>query len=171
MSERLPREIDPLRLAEEGVRLVGELPGELFSRLREWAVAGTIPESATIDLVFERTVHGVRLLHGMIGIHLTAICQRCLAPMSLELEAHPFMVLLAPGDQPSGGPEEAETLVVEGPIRLSEWVEDELILAMPMIPVHDDDQCSTPRAGTLPESGAEGKRNPFAALGGFKPKN
>lgn len=171
MSERLPRDIDPLRLAEEGVRLEGEIPGELFPRLLEWSVAGTQPDDVRIAVEFERTSHGVRLLRGIIGTRLTVTCQRCLRPMQLELEAHPFLVLLAPGDQPSGGPEEAETLVVEGPIRLSEWVEDELILAMPMIPVHDEDVCSTPQNGPLTESGAEGKQNPFAVLDGFKPRN
>jgi uncharacterized protein len=171
MSERLPRDIDPLRLADEGVRLEGEIPGELFPRLLEWSVADTPPDDVRIAVEFERTSHGVRLLRGNIGTRLTVTCQRCLSPMQLELEAHPFLVLLAPGDQPSGGPEEAEALVVEGPIRLSEWVEDELILAMPMIPVHDDEKCSSPRTGPLPESDTEGKQNPFATLGGFKPKN
>jgi uncharacterized protein len=171
MSERLPREINPLRLADEGVRLEGEIPGELFPRLLESCAPGSKPESVSIVLNFERTTHGVRLLHGKIETRLTVTCQRCLGPMPLVLVTNPLMVLLAPGDQPSGGPEEAETQVVDGPIRLSEWVEDELILAMPMIPVHDDEKCSIPSTGLLPESDTEGTQNPFAALGGFKPKN
>jgi len=169
MSERLPREIDPLRLADEGVRLEGRIPGETFPRLRELSAPGSTPEDATVVLEFERTTHGVRLLHGTLRTRLTVICQRCLEPMSLELEAHPYLELRGPGE-PATGTEEAEALEVEGPMHLSEWAEDELLLVMPMIPVHDERECSTPETGMSHDAATEGKANPFSSLRGFRQK-
>jgi len=168
MSERLPREIDPLRLADEGVRLQGELPGELFVRLREQSMTGGRPEPVSVNLQFERTGHGIRLLRGTIQTRFDAVCQRCLGPVSLTLVAKPFLALLAAGESPAGAPEDAETLVVEGSINLAELVEDELLLGMPMIPMHENGRCSAPGSRADEAPAEAGQDNPFASLRGMK---
>jgi uncharacterized protein len=170
MSGRLPREIDPIRLADEGVRLHGELPGVAMTRLRELAAAGWAPPAVMLDLQFERTAQGTRLLHGSIRTTVGVTCQRCLGPMSIEVSARPYFVLLGPGEASVGVSEDTETLVVEGPLSLSELAEDELLLAMPMIPVHDDEACAAPGVAPQPPRAEPGKPNPFAALRGQKGK-
>ena len=177
MSERLPREIDPLRLADEGVQLEGELPGEIFARLRDQSLPGSPPQPVVIALQFEHTAHGIRMLHGRVGTRLTAICQRCLGPVELSLEARPLLALLTPGESPAGAPEAAETLVVDGPVSLAELVEDELLLVMPMFPLHGEGQCTAPGIGkdAQTELAAEPEPakqdGPFAALRGLKGKD
>ena len=168
MSEWLPREIDPLRLADEGVRLEGDLPGESFARLREQSVAGTRPEPVSVMLQFEHTVHGIRMLHGTIRTRLIATCQRCLGPVELELEARPLLALLTPGESPAGAPEAAESMVVDGPVSLPELVEDELLLVMPMFPLHATGQCTAPGAAQVGEEEPTEQDGPFAALRGLK---
>jgi uncharacterized protein len=170
MSERLPREIDPIRLADEGVRLEGQLPGHGMARLHEQARPESRAEPVLVMLQFEHTAHGVRLMHGRVRTRVVTTCQRCLGPLVLDLEARPLMVLLAPGEAASGAPEDAESLTVQGPISLSDLMEDELLLVMPMIPVHAEDECHAPGSLPTPAAGHETRRKPFAALRGFKGK-
>lgn len=170
MSGRLPAQIDPIRLADEGVRLAGELPGSELGRLRELARPGSRPAPVTVDLKFERTAHGARLMRGRLETTIEAVCQRCLQPVALALLAEPLIALLVPGEVVAGAPEEAETLVVEGPLVLSELAEDELLLAMPMIPVHGEGECAAPGTAKAPPRDGV-KPNPFEALRGFKSKD
>lgn len=170
MFDRLPREIDPVRLADDGVRIDGRLDGEGLARLRALRHTGTVPEPVDVRLGFERTPHGVRLLRGTFRTQLVVTCQRCLGPLTLALEVHPLLVLLAPDEAPPTADEEADTLVVEGPVSLAELVEEELLLAMPMFPVHRDGECVPPDA--KPDADAvPDPANPFAALGALKGKN
>lgn len=155
MSGRLPEQIDPIRLAEEGARLVGELPLGAFPRLREQCRPGSASGPVAIELLFERVGQGVRLMRGRLHVRLELDCQRCLEALTLDLEARPFLQLLVPGEAPTGS--EAEVLVVEGPQRLSELVEEELLLVMPMVPMHAEGDCVAPLA-------PEKKPSPFAVL-------
>jgi uncharacterized protein len=164
MSGRLPALIDPIRLADEGARLAGELPGGELARLREWRRPGSPPAPVAVQLEFERSPHGVRLMHGRIRTEIDTVCQRCLGPLAVALEARPFSVLLLPGEAPAGIPDEAEALVVEGPVSLNELVEDELLLVFPMIPAHAAGACQAP-GGAADENA---KPHPFAALRGWK---
>lgn len=155
MSGRLPEQIDPIRLAEEGARLVGELPLDAFPRLREQCRPDAVAEPVTIELLFEQVGQGTRLMRGRLQVRLGLDCQRCLDALTVDLEATPFLQLLMPGEIPTGT--EAEALVVEGPQRLSQLVEEELLLVMPMVPMHAEGDCVVP---SVPEK----KPGPFAVL-------
>jgi len=169
MSGLLPAQIDPIRLADEGARLSGALPGSKMSRLRDLSLPGSQSAAVVVDLQFERTAQGMRLMHGSIRTQVEMACKRCLQPMAIEVVAQPFFVLLQPGEAES---EDGETLVVEAPLSLAELAEDELLLAMPMSPGHAEGQCEVAfpvTAGKAPV--AEKRKNPFAELRGFKGKN
>ena len=159
MSERLPVQIDPIRLADEGIRLRGELSDSDMPRLRTFSAPGSRPAAVTVDLQFERAAQGVRRMQGTIHVCVEMLCQRCLKPLAVEVTARPFLTLL----QSNVAEDDGEALRVTAPIRLRELVEDELILVMPMFPVHAGVECaSLPKAAVVPVT--EGKENPFAVL-------
>ena len=169
MSGQLPAQIDPIRLADEGARLYGTLPGSEMSRLQELTLPNSRPEQVAVDLQFERTGQGERRVHGTIRTQVEMACKRCLKPLTVEVVAQPLFVLLQPGE---AEPDEYEALVVEAPLSLAELAEDELLLAMPMSPGHAEGQCEVAfpvSAGKAPV--AEKRTNPFAELRGFKGKN
>jgi len=171
MSARLPEQVDAIRLADEGARLSGELSAGGLQRLRERSRPGVQPAPVVVDLAFERTSHGVRLMHGTIRTTVEAICQRCLQPVAIAVTARPFVVLQMAGEEAVSRPEEADTLVVEGPLLLNELAEDELLLAMPMIPMHEEGSCTAPLGrGEAPPGPAE-QPNPFSVLRGLKGKD
>jgi len=136
----LPAVIEPILLAEKGAHLVGTLPLKAMSRLAEASLDGS--GQAQVDLHFGRAEVGkVYEITGRLRATVRAACQRCLEPMALPLEAEVRLLLLRPGERPEGLAPEVEALVVDKPLRLSELVEDELLLAMPMIPAHPVDVC------------------------------
>ena len=159
MSERLPVQIDPIRLADEGVRLQGELSVSDMSRLQAFFAPSSRPAVVTVDLQFERAAQDVRRMQGTIHVRAEMLCQRCLKPLAVEVTAKPFLTLL----QSDVATDDGETLQVTAPIRLRELVEDELILVMPMFPVHVGTECaSLPKVVAVPVT--EDKENPFAVL-------
>ena len=169
MSGQLPVQVDPIRLADDGTRLQGALPGSEMSRLRKFALPGSQPATVTIDLQFERTAQGMRRMHGSIRTQVEMACKRCLQSLVIEVVTQPVFVLLQPDE---AEPEEGETLVVDAPLSLIELVEDELLLAMPMSSGHAEGECDTASpvaTGKAPV--AEKRANPFAELRGFKGKS
>lgn len=137
---QLPADIEPILLAEKRAHLVGVLPTRAMARLAEASLDGS--GEAQVDLHFGHAEIGnVYEITGRLCATVRVACQRCLEPMALALETDVRLLLLRPGERPEGLAPEVEALVVDKPLRLSELVEDELLLAMPMIPTHPAAAC------------------------------
>src|SRR4051812_26818489 len=76
MLNSLPAIIDPIRLADEGTRLVGDLSIKPMRRLA--AVCLDADARVSIDLRFDRSARKLREMHGTITAMLQVACQRCL---------------------------------------------------------------------------------------------
>ena len=154
--------VDPIQLADTGARLTGELPLKGMSRLVE-ACSDDVG-SVRIDLQFERTrSDGLRTMSGTIAAQVHLTCQRCMAGMSFELEARPRLLLLRPGEH-EDLLETGDAIVVEHPVPLSALVEEELLLQMPMVPLHPADRCPIETKSGAVQKKEEARSNPFAVL-------
>lgn len=165
----LPGTIDPIQLAERGARLTGTLPLKSMPRLAQGSLKGS--GDVNVDLAFEREEgQQVFVMHGTLRVTLRVTCQRCLEPMNLELEAAPWLVLTKSGERLQRQEGEADILVADKPLALSEVVEEELLLALPMVPLHAPDRCPVKvrAASVIPEQAARGGKNPFSVLGKLK---
>lgn len=153
--------IDPIQLADKGARLEGELPVKGLSRL-----AGMCADDAgmvRLDLVFERSpVDGLRAMRGTIAAHIYSTCQRCMERFALELKSEPRVLLLRPGEREDLLDAE-EVMLVEQPLTLGTLVEDELLLEMPMVPMHPADRCPSGHL-TRQESREAAPSSPFSVL-------
>ncbi len=159
MFDGLPAVIDPLRLADEGAELHGVLGLGGMSRLMEQCAddSGTV----SVDLHFERGAQGLRQMHGSLRAEVPVVCQRCMRPFRRAIGAETWLILLKPGEPGAIPADEADTLLVSKPLLLCEIVEDELLLAMPMIPRHAPGECRTNVAEPASETH---ETNPFAVL-------
>jgi uncharacterized protein len=99
--------------------------------------------------------------------HLPLMCQRCLTPVSTQLLVSQDLRFVASEDQAAFEDEESEedVLALELSLDVLALVEDELIMAMPIVPLHDDCQ---PDGYTAEPEVVEEKPNPFAALAALK---
>ena len=162
--------IDPIQLAGKGARLRGKLPVKAMRRLVELCLDDS--GEAEVDLMFERGADGMCLMHGTMAATVRVTCQRCLEGMDLELVAEPRLILTKPGEREDSQAREADTLAVDKPLLLSELVEDEFLLVMPMIPMHDEKVCPVGVYKAAANGiGAGDKTNkPFSVLNGLKRK-
>ncbi len=165
----LPAVVEPIKLADSGTRLTGQLPVKAMGRLR--ALCLDESDKVSINLSFERSSdRTLGRMRGTIVASLQVVCQRCLEKMTLVLRAEPSVILIraqgilirAQGREDIIG-RDTDSLVVDGPILLSNIVEDELLLAMPMVPMHDIDECLAGEHRHRQE-----RPNPFSVLGELK---
>ena len=103
-------------------------------------------------------------LHLQARLSVVQTCQRCLQPMPIELAVERHFRFVA--DEATALAEDddcEEDLLSPAPeLTLQSLLEDELLLAMPLIPRHGT--CDTP----LPQSPDQDLPHPFAALAGLK---
>jgi len=92
-------------------------------------------------------------------------CQRCMGALDHEVDADILLALASGADEERQLPERFDPLLVsDKPIRLRDLVEDELLLALPQIPMHERDVCRTNISSA--EASQEGFRaSPFSVLG------
>ena len=159
MLDGLPAVVDPLKLADEGADLHGVLGMGGMPRLRELCADDS--GEVSVDLHFERGAQGLRLMRGSLRAQLPVVCQRCMQPLVCTVGVETCLILLKPGE-PSVIPiDDADTLLVSKALSLSEIVEDELLLAMPMIHRHVPGEC---RANVAEPVSETRETNPFAVL-------
>jgi uncharacterized protein len=172
MSGALPVSVDPVRLADQDAQLRGTLPIARMKRLVSMCVSDA--GEAQLELHFRReTESGLRRITGRIEAVVRIRCERCMEPFALPLTAEVDLLLAPPGSGELAG--ESDVLEAAGPISLSEMVENELILAMPMVPMHPADQC--PSALAAGKTGKEDastethQDNPFGVLAALREKD
>ncbi len=167
MSSPLPDLIDPWRAVDAGAAFEGAWPLSDLPRLRESLreVVGKVG----YRLVFARDLEGRGILRGDIEARLVLTCQRCLGALAWDVNAPLGLALISGLDEARLLPEELDPLLVsEASIRLLDLIEDELLLALPQIAMHEPGECVPPGWEARAEGGepvAPGAPNPFAILG------
>lgn len=167
MQINLPDKIDPWKLATASGRLEGEIPLERMPRLTSM-LSNT---GGQIKVVLKAGIdeQGIRFLKGRIDTAVVLRCQRCLEPVQLPLGFDFQLGIIVSESQAPNLPADYEPLLAsEDGVVISELVEDELILALPLVARHEDmSQCQalgfvSPGKGMSTEQ--EERVNPFAAL-------
>jgi uncharacterized protein len=167
---RLPHQIDPFRLAEAGAQLSGNLPLRQFQRLRQ-LLADDSGEIA-VKLDFEVDELGVPIVRGNISASLALVCQRCLEAFEFPVDAEIALAWVKTAQEADKLPLRYEPYVVEEtPLLLNDVIEEELLLALPQIPMHEEADC--PASKLLKQRDKvtdepEEKANPFSVLAKLK---
>ena len=174
------RDFDPFRLdvaafANEAAQLEGRWPLAQFDRLTEAAVVDAlVPDGG---LVAWRARGERRVLRGgdaQTWLHLNAAtglpleCQRCLTPVAVDLKVERSFLFVHGEDAAAqlDADSEDDVLPLTRALDLRELIEDELLLAMPLVPRHE--VCPVPLKLATGEDVVDDKPNPFAALAALK---
>lgn len=176
------RPLDPTRLdvaafAKDGGTLDGTLPLTSLSRLAESAHPDATPadtEYATWHAEGEsRPVRGGEpeiWLHLAAKARISLVCQRCLSPVETELEAERSFRFVA-GEEAAAqldADSEDDVLALPRSLDLTELVEDELLLVVPIVPRHDECPQPLPMSHGDDELEDDPAPSPFAALAALK---
>ena len=176
MSGRYTESIDPIGLAAQGRGFEGRLELANLPRLRP-----LIKEpygDVEFSLHFAMDEGGIPCVHGEVKAVLVVECQRCMEDMELPVSSKIRLGIASSRAAVERMPDKYEPLLVgNGEISISSIVEDELILALPIVAMHKPEDCKQwqdLRAGQNEQSSADvptqdsGRKNPFAILAKLK---
>lgn len=137
-TDRLPIRFNPFHLAEKDMRLEGSIALKSMDRLKQTSVTPLEPD-AQVMLRFSTEMSGIVLLTGKIRARLSMTCQRCLHDMVLDID-WPIELALIHSDAEAVEVQDGfETYeVIEDTIFTRDLIEDELLLSLPIVPMHED---------------------------------
>lgn len=170
-----PRRCDMRTLARLGQQLAGEAVMAELPRLAESVEAAPqAPAVAWQARGEERTPLGGEpqaWLHLQASAEVQLVCQRCLQPMPVPLQVQRSFLFVRDEATAEQLDEEMEddVLVLPRQLDLLELLEDELILALPLVPRHEACPQPLPMVAGTAEPASEGPEpHPFAALAALK---
>ena len=173
-----PRRVDVVQLAASGGRLEGSMTAAQLGRLSTDAPLADAAPATWAVTGEQREAPGAApqtWLHLQAAARVTLTCQRCLQPVTLPLAAERWIRFVRDEALAEKLDEECEDDVLALPSRglvdVLALVEDELILALPIVPRHE--VCPQPLwvPAAAPEEAvepAEERANPFASLASLK---
>lgn len=150
----------PLLLAEQMGKLEGRLALSDMQRLGEiiYEDSGTI----NYHLQLGRDEFGFSYISGTFEVALQLVCQRCLHPFALQLSNEINIGLADSHEQLEKLPGHYEPmLLTTDEVSLLNLIEEEVLLSVPMVSVHQDAAC---QATDLLARHAPMKEKPFAVL-------
>lgn len=163
MSAQLPVTVNPERLARRGFSMSGSLKLADMPRLASSLVSsdGDLAE-VTLEYSMQQRIPTVE---GRVRTQLRLQCQRCMGEFLLPVDGEFHLGVVQTEAHAAALPTNLEPLfVTNDEVRLAELVEDELILLLPIVPLHADGTCK-PKVEAAPVVTVSAKReNPFNAL-------
>lgn len=165
MTKDLPAFIDPVRLAQTGCVLQGQIAVAECSRIvdRLCSTAGQV----SFEWLFTKNEQQRPIIQGWVKAPLQLLCQRCLKQMCWQVEAKVALVVLTEGQSDAHLPPGYEALVLtKTPVSLKTLIEDEIILALPIAAMHD--VCQTNDYCLTVQEEEAGNDNPFQILKNYK---
>ncbi len=168
-SGQLPHYLEPRKLVRQGGEISGHTTVAALPRLAEFQSSQDSVVRAR--LAFEQDEDGHHCIRGEVHTELELRCQRCLEPVRYEVNASVELALVWSEDQARALPEHLDPwLASDEKMVLAELLEEELLLALPLVATHE--QCPEPLDNPAAGAGAganEGsdkpeRENPFAVL-------
>lgn len=168
----LPREVDLDKSISLGTNFKdAELDLNQLSRLQESCVR--IQGNVIANVSFTTDLNSMRMIQGNIRTDVVLICQRCEQEYVEHLELN--FALTPDIERARASQIEDKYEFIEfnedGKIDLYEILEDSLLLEMPSVPKHEENDKKCARPGTDWSYGKldpEASASPFAALSGLK---
>ncbi|RMD70212.1 MAG: hypothetical protein D6819_04835 [Gammaproteobacteria bacterium] len=157
---KLPEVIDPWRYARQGRILEGVLSLAGMARLRPQVEEGSVE----VHLAFGIDERHIPYMQGHFTARLRLPCQRCLEPMALDISQDISLGIVASEAEIPRLGGSYEPLVAGGNLRLAEVLEDELMLALPLIPKHPLEVCP---ARDYIGRRDQGSSSPFSVLSAY----
>lgn len=165
----LPREVSPLKYADQGRTLSGVIALSQLPRVMD-VIEDEGEGDVEIELEFSCDEQRQRLLKGKLGASVALLCQRCLEPVRLPVASEFTLGMVLNDEQARNLPKSYEPLMVEPEhLDLYDVVEEELLLSLPMFAYHEHCQAQMGKIADAKEKVELTKKpNPFSVLSVLK---
>ena len=164
----IPVRLDPARSAQKQLRFDGVIPQHVLPRLEDMVV----PEGRVeVTLACDRDEQNLVTLKASICTQLSLTCQRCnesfIKNIAIDVTYSPVRDDEAAEQLTSGY--EPVMLSDADDVNLHQLIEDEILLAVPFAPMHEEGACRQASHMSWGEiDDAEEEPNPFAVLNKLK---
>ena len=147
--------------------LTGSIQLSGFTRLCSLVMTNEATINISIEFLTSKYQHPS--IKGHVETELLTECQRCLAPMVHPINLD-FDLLIDASDEDVHSFQVDTVFTDDGYVNIFEVIEDELILALPLISIHEDVSCNEHWQSGSNEEPVVEKNNPFAVLQSLKGK-
>lgn len=162
----LPRRVEPRRLANQGVVLEGDIAPDQCERLSEAVLEIEAPVKALLSFAVNERGH--RAVSGSAFATVSVECHRCLEPMQVSLKAELDVEIVWSDEAARKVPRDCDPWVVEeDSADIIALVEEELLLALPIVTYHPEEECAIATGysvGDKQEPEQPSRKNPFEIL-------
>ena len=158
MTHSLPDRVDLPKLAAQAATLSGEVPASELTRV------GRLfrdVQAVQVSLSFAQDEQGRATIRGHLQTAMTARCQRCLQPVAFTVAGE-----IDFGHDEMHEADAAPRRGADAAFDLKTFIEDEVLLASPMITLHPLGTCEYPAPEESP--GPAAPPNPFDVLRTFR---
>jgi uncharacterized protein len=165
----LPHYIDAQKWADRQAVIDDSVALTRFPRF--CAALANSDGQVAINLRLYRDAQGFVVLEGTLLTSVSLACQRCLEPVTYDFDVTVKLWLMRDEEAAELLSEEADYILQDenGQISLEDAVEDELILALPLVAAHEDCEALPVDEASVEEVSDTPKReNPFLVLASLK---
>lgn len=143
-----PTQIEPFKAAEQDFSWSGLVPLARFKRIAHEAIPPIDDLGVTLSCRLYEDDRGIAWLSAQLSVTVFVTCQRCLAPVAQTLDTDVNMAILADPVRAERLSEDDDYVILSEAqlahgadsdsetIDLIEWLEDELLLSLPLSPRH-----------------------------------
>ena len=170
MSGTIPPHIEPARLVDRRITLKGVVKVSSLERFS--AVLQAATGEVQVELYFSRDEQRRATMPGHYQVDAPLLCQRCLEQVVVPIDSECDVGFVTSDEAAKQLPRHYEPVIVgDEPLDLHALIEDELLLALPAVPMHPQQTCQHP-PGYRPETAEleekSEKPNPFSVLAKLK---
>ena len=125
--------------------------------------AGAQERNIEVNFEFLRNEFDVPMVAGRLEASLELECQRCLQPLEYPMVVD-FRLMIDASDEMVEHSSEDTLYSDDGYIEIEEVIEDEMILALPLVAMHEDTACNENWQVAELQAETPRRENPFAVL-------
>jgi uncharacterized protein len=166
MQDKLRRRYQVQKEVTRNGYFEGEIALSKLERLGELlhpGDGGHDDRKISVTFEFVRDEYDIPMIKGQLRTSLELECQRCLQSLDMPLELE-FELMIDASDELLRDSSLDTIYSDDGFIDIFEVIEDELILAAPLVALHEDSSCNEHWQASASEPEAAAKENPFAVL-------
>jgi len=164
LNKSLPVQLKLFNFAKKEISLSGIYQISDFPKISE--IARNKKDNVRVDLSFYLKNNKTPCVEGIIELDIVLACQRCLDDLSIALKVDFNLAFIRHGQESDELDSLYEIYVIEEEeLATHDLISDEVLLSIPMVPIHDYD-CTKKISGQ--EIIEEKSENPFAILKNIK---
>lgn len=149
--------IDAVQFAGDGSSMQGEIAPDGLPRVRD---LGAIDGGAWYCVTGQRSMRGRPALRVQVRCAVTLLCQRCLEPFEYDVDQAVELELSADQREIDAAEDDTDRVLASPTLDVIELVEDEILLALPMVARH----AACELTGDTSRAVDEHQSGPWAAL-------